>query len=206
MSSPNILSINSGPLIIRTYNNSLNDTYILGNYDYPISSNYVLITSTNGQLIPTSSPTISSITIGSTITCSQIANISSINTNYISSAIITCSTISSNTLNVSISANFNYRTFNFNLPNEFTLDSNPEYIGSYIFLFNTNNVNPYTYSISLNNPNKVNGNFINITCYENTDCILTDGIPTSYTLNSTMSALLIFTNNAWNIVSISPNR
>ena len=94
MSSPNILSVNSGPLIIRTYNNlTSNNTYLLNKYDYPISSNYILITSANGQLIPTSSPTISSITIGSTITGLQISRLSTVSTNYLSTPLIIGSTI-----------------------------------------------------------------------------------------------------------------
>ena len=49
-------AVNSGPIIIRTYNDlSSNNTYILGKYDIPISSNYVLTTSTNGQLVPSNS-------------------------------------------------------------------------------------------------------------------------------------------------------
>lgn len=75
MSSPGIQSINSGPLIIRTYNQSVstlstNNTYLLGQYDTPVPSNYILITTLNGQLYPTNHPTISSITI-STLNTNQ---------------------------------------------------------------------------------------------------------------------------------------
>ena len=66
MSSSGINATNSGPLIIRTYNdNSSNKTYILGDYDYPVASNLVLITSTNGQLVPSSAPHISTATLSS---------------------------------------------------------------------------------------------------------------------------------------------
>ena len=66
MSSSGINSINSGPLIIRTYlSTSVNNTYLLGNYDIPISSNRVLITSTNGLLTPSDNITVSSITVSS---------------------------------------------------------------------------------------------------------------------------------------------
>jgi hypothetical protein len=67
MSSSGIQSISSGPLIIRTYNDSTSSdvTYLLKDYDYPVSSNYVLITSTNGQLVPSDNIYISSITISS---------------------------------------------------------------------------------------------------------------------------------------------
>jgi hypothetical protein len=64
MSSSGIQSLSSGPLIIRTYNNSSSSdvTYVLRDYDYPVSSNYVLITSTNGQLVPSNNIYVSSIT------------------------------------------------------------------------------------------------------------------------------------------------
>lgn len=66
MSSSGINAINSGPLIIRTYNDSSsNKTYLLSDYDYPVPSNYVLITSTNGQLAPSNNIYISSISISS---------------------------------------------------------------------------------------------------------------------------------------------
>ena len=66
MSSSGINSINSGPLIIRTYlDDTVNNTYLLGNYDKPIPSNYVLTTSTNGQLVPSDNIYISSITTSS---------------------------------------------------------------------------------------------------------------------------------------------
>jgi hypothetical protein len=67
MSSSGIQSLSSGPLIIRTYNDtsSTNLTYILKDYDRPVSSNYVLITSTNGQLVPSDNIYVSSITTSS---------------------------------------------------------------------------------------------------------------------------------------------
>lgn len=67
MSGPGITAINSGPLIIRSYNDitGKNNTYILNQYDYPVSSNYVMITSSNGLLAPTDRPYISSITASS---------------------------------------------------------------------------------------------------------------------------------------------
>ena len=67
MSSSGIQPITSGPLIIRTYNASSSSdvTYVLQDYDYPVSSNYVLITSTNGQLVPSNNIYVSSITTSS---------------------------------------------------------------------------------------------------------------------------------------------
>jgi microcystin-dependent protein len=76
MSSSGIDAINSGPLILRTYNNSSpNKSIILGTYDNPISSNYVLITSSGGLLAPSDNIYISTIS-------SNVMNISSVNINY----------------------------------------------------------------------------------------------------------------------------
>jgi hypothetical protein len=66
MSSAGVNAINSGPLIIRTaLDSSSNNTYVVGRYDFPISTNYVLTTSTNGILAPTNTPAMSSITVNS---------------------------------------------------------------------------------------------------------------------------------------------
>jgi len=66
MSSSGVDAVNSGPILLRTYNdNSANNSYVLGRYDIPIPSNYVLITSTNGVIVPSDNITISNITINS---------------------------------------------------------------------------------------------------------------------------------------------
>jgi len=89
-------AVNSGPIIIRTYNDlSGNNTYFLGKYDIPISSNYVLITSADGKLAPSNSIYVSSIA-GSTMSAStmnaSIMNASTMNT----SGFVSISTIQSN--------------------------------------------------------------------------------------------------------------
>jgi hypothetical protein len=83
MSSSGITALNSGPLIIRTYNNisSSNNTYILKDYDYPVSSNYILITSTNGILSPSNNIYVSSISNYSSI--SEYATNSTLNVSTI---------------------------------------------------------------------------------------------------------------------------
>jgi hypothetical protein len=64
MSSSGITPINSGPLTIRTYlDSSADNTYLLGQYDYPIPQNRVLITSTSGLLGPSDNIYLSSINI-----------------------------------------------------------------------------------------------------------------------------------------------
>jgi microcystin-dependent protein len=100
MSSAGIDAINSGPLIIRTYNNSSpNKTVVLENYDNPVPSNYVLITSSGGLIVPSDSVSISSISVSSfysNSTFSNSINVSSLiaSTSFISS--LTTCTISSN--------------------------------------------------------------------------------------------------------------
>ena len=63
-----IKAVNSGPLVIRTYNDlSGNNTYMVGQYEKAISSNYVLTTSTGGLLVATSTVQVSSINVASLI-------------------------------------------------------------------------------------------------------------------------------------------
>lgn len=84
MNTSGTTSVNSGPLIIRTYNDlTANNTFLLGQNDYPISSNRVLITSTDGILTPSDAISISTIN-GSTITTNTLLAYST----------ITCSTLS----------------------------------------------------------------------------------------------------------------
>jgi len=107
MSSSGITPINSGPLIIRTYNNgSSNQTYLLGDYDLPLSSNYVSITSSNGQLVPSNNIYVSSVS-GSTMRTSTLftalanASTANISTVYASTATMTAvnfSTISGSSI------------------------------------------------------------------------------------------------------------
>ena len=89
MSSSGINSINSGPLIIRTYlDNSVNNTYLLGKYDLPIPSNRVFVTSTNGLLAPSDNISVSSINVSS-----LNVNTTRISTAYLSTVFSINSTI-----------------------------------------------------------------------------------------------------------------
>jgi len=95
MSSSGITPINSGPLIIRTYNDdSSNKTYLLGDYDLPVQSNHAFITSSNGQLVPSDDIYVSSIS-ASTIRTSTLftalmnASTANISTVYTSTATMT---------------------------------------------------------------------------------------------------------------------
>ena len=91
MSSSGITPINSGPLLIRTYlDDSPNDTYILTDYDLPIPSNYVLITSTNGLLVPSNSVYLSTVVVSSLSGSSLI--LSTIKNSYLSASTLSGST------------------------------------------------------------------------------------------------------------------
>jgi len=126
-----IKAVNSGPLVIRTYNDlSGNNTYMVGQYDKAISSNYVLTTSTGGLLVPTNDVQVSSIRVstcvmgnatfstltGSTLSTNTLVVTSTLNVSTISSlnswsnflvnnSTITGSTLSVNTLAVTSSLN-----------------------------------------------------------------------------------------------------
>ena len=54
-------SINSGPIILRTYNDSKHISVILGDYDIPVPPNRVLITSMNGVITPSDNIYVSTI-------------------------------------------------------------------------------------------------------------------------------------------------
>jgi microcystin-dependent protein len=96
MSSSGIDAINSGPLILRTYNNtSPYKTIVLENYDIPVSSNYVLITSTNGLIAPSDTIYISSITTSTIYAMSTVTGYLYASTSQIST--LNVSTLSAST-------------------------------------------------------------------------------------------------------------
>ena len=94
-----VQAVNSGPIIIRTYNDlSGNNTYLLGKYDIPISSNYVLITSIGGKLVPSNAIYVSSIATSTLNAFSS--NISTLNTNILATSTLNVSTMISNGTNI----------------------------------------------------------------------------------------------------------
>lgn len=131
MSSSGITAVNSGPLILRTYlNSSSNNTYVSQQYDYPVSSNRILLTSTGGCLVPTDNLVISSITTSSFATSSLSA--SSIVASSIFASTISSNTISSLNGNISslIVSSFSTNSFNFSTLIASTVGigtSNPQY-------------------------------------------------------------------------------
>lgn len=97
MSSSGVTTVNSGPLIIRTYlDDSPNNTYVLGKYNYPVSTNRILITSTSGLVTPSDNIYISSITV-STINAGNIF-VSSLIASTITSESISVSSLVASTL------------------------------------------------------------------------------------------------------------
>ena len=112
-----ISAINSGPIVIRTYNDlSGNNTYFLGKYDIPISSNYVLITSTGGKLVPSNAIYVSSITTSTLIAVSS--NISTLNVSTLTAVSSNISTLNTNILTTST---FNVSTMISNASNTITV-------------------------------------------------------------------------------------
>ena len=88
MSSSGKTPINSGPLTIRTYlDSSINNTYLLSDYDYPVSSNRILITSSAGLLAPSDNIYVSSVTV-STINGKAPASVDTIYWSLVASTII----------------------------------------------------------------------------------------------------------------------
>lgn len=95
MNGSGITPFNSGPLLLRTYQDaSPNNTYIVRKYDLPISTNYSLITSTNGQLVPSDSVYVSSMAVSS-----LTGNDTTISTTFESYRQTTTSIVSTATLN-----------------------------------------------------------------------------------------------------------
>jgi hypothetical protein len=93
MSSTGIVPINGGSVILRTYlDESANNTYLLGQYDSASTTNMVLVTSTHGLLISTTTVTVSSVG-----TTSIFAN--TISTNQLFICTIYYSTFTSSQLN-----------------------------------------------------------------------------------------------------------
>jgi hypothetical protein len=86
MSSDGVDAINSGPLAIRTYTNSSPyKTVVLENYDYPVPSNYVLITTTNGLLAPSDNIYLSSVRTSTIFSISSVISSLYVSTAQISS-------------------------------------------------------------------------------------------------------------------------
>jgi hypothetical protein len=137
MSSSGIVPINSGPLIIRTYNDlSNNNTYLLQSFDQPVSSNYILITSNNGQLVPTSTPTISSITVGNTLRANtsifSTIQTSSFASNSFQTTTISVGDISCSSITAQGTALFRGVIQNITSGSVIAVDSN--YWGKYVFI------------------------------------------------------------------------
>ena len=130
-----VRGVNSGPLVIRTYNDETsNNTFLLGKYEVPISSNCVLITTTGGKLAPSNSIYLSSLTT-STITSNTLILLSTLNIINISVSSLFASTATAHILNASSintstiiistlnSFSSNISTLNVNLTNVSTMNA-----------------------------------------------------------------------------------
>jgi len=167
-------TINCGSLTMRTYNNgAANNTNILGPNETPISSNFILITSTNGILAPTNAPYLSTMTLSSILSKSAAVSSMLVSTAVVSTARIStlvCSTsnlstvtfstmtgtlISSNTVRV---ANLLY-TSEFNANTILTSTLNATSLISTATITATNTINGVTLKISsISLPNRLGSN------------------------------------------------
>lgn len=161
MSSSGIHSINSGPLIIRTYNESVNtlstnNTYLLGQYETPIPSNYILITTLNGQLAPTNNPSVSSMNV-STLTFTNGYFSTLIGSSIFNSSIQT-SSIAASTLQLSSFANFLGQVSSYTLSD--SINFNPiNWWGKYIFI-SPNTTNPLIEFVATYDNGAMDGKFM----------------------------------------------
>jgi len=97
MSGSGITPLNSGPLVLRTYvDGSPNNTHLLGRYEKAISSNYIVMTSSNGLIVPTNNVYVSSMSVSS-----LFANKGSISTLTVSTLGAANATVSSLTASTS---------------------------------------------------------------------------------------------------------
>ena len=119
MSSPGSISVNSGPFVFRTYETEYIDhnTYLIQKYDYPVSSNRVLITSTNGLLVPSNNIYVSSIT-----TSSLFSNVISTNTIYVSSYAFSTFDVSTLVISSLIVSSINTNTLSYSTISTNTLN------------------------------------------------------------------------------------
>lgn len=143
MSSSGIDPVNSGPIVLRAYNNASDrHTVILQTYDNPVSSNRLLTTTTGGCLRPTDAPSVSSLVVGSTLMGNQ-ATFSTLTTSTLVASSIQTSTLSSgdvNCLSLTCSgpALFRGSVSNITLGSNVTLLS--PYWGKYIFVSSNENI------------------------------------------------------------------
>jgi len=92
MSSPGYDTINSGPLLLRTYmDGSSNQTYILSLYDAPMDANHMLITSTAGVLTASDQPYFSSLMVSSL--AATVLTASTLSTSAVSASTMSGSTV-----------------------------------------------------------------------------------------------------------------
>jgi len=196
-------AVNSGPLIIRTYNgSSLNNTYLLTQYDTPVSSNRVLITSANGLLAPTDSPILSSITIGSTINGNQCIlstlTTSTLSTNVISSAVLTCSSITTSTLSVDQPIMYRGTVLNIDSGTNYTIGSS--YWGKYIFVrSNDGNMN-----LTLSNGSVPSGSFMTITNAISGRTTTVNNVQGGVRTLTYLSSILVMYNSGWFSLANAP--
>lgn len=206
MSLTTTLAVNSGPLIIRTYNDlTRNNTYLLSTYDTPVSTNRLLITSTNGLLVPTTEPNISSLIVGSTLYGNK-AVFSTLTVSSVTGCTITGSSIYSgstvvSSLYVNGAAQYLGLIQNFTATGSGTIDSS--WWGRYNFVTSATADTQFTVS---NNPRPADGTFLTLTNAQQTTTyaisvngptILAGGNIRTIALHSTLRLIYNASVNKW---------
>lgn len=179
-------TVNSGPLIIRTVlDGSLNNTYLLGEYDVPIANNYVLMTSNNGILVPSRDLHLNSLlvdntvisavcrtnSLSTTIVSTLAVSTVSLSTHMMSSVLVSCSSVQTSTLTTSTMYSNGFTLENGSLRytvltkevatgNLYALNST-DWWGKYIFV--TNSTVDVTLSLPLSGTVPPDGTFMYIT-------------------------------------------
>lgn len=196
-------TVNSGPLIIRTYSGaSINNTYLLTQYDTPVSSNRVLITAADGLLAPTDSPTLSSITIGSSITGNRCVlstlTTSTLSTNVISSAVLTCSSITTSSISIDQPMMYRGTVLNIDSGTNYTLGS--AYWGKYVFVRSTDgNMN-----LTISNGSVPSGTLMTITNGVSGRTTTVNNVQGGTRTLTYLSSIQVMYNSAWYSLANAP--
>ena len=183
-----VIAVNSGPLVIRTYNQQGtsvqgNTTYVVGNYEYPVSSNYVLITSTGGLLKPSDAIYVSSVSMSTVSSVTGTISTLFISNGYFST--LTGSTLQVNTISVSTltGSTINASTINAQFINYSTLTGSTINAST----VNASTINASTVNASFINYSTLTGSTLNVSTIVNTS-----GFYVSPIINYSTSASNVF--------------
>ena len=208
MSGSGITPINSGPLVIRTYlDNSANNTYILGKYDYPVSSNYVLITSANGRLAPSDDIYVSSVRVSSMTTSTLTGSTIMVSNIYASSVIASTVVVSSIEFSSIVGSSIQLNRGNISTVNVSSIFINngtySSITGNYANINNLTVLNQITTAPStISNLGNVTFTYLNGTSTISTNELRTNIVSTPYVSTTFLSTSMIY-NSTFTISNVS---